>query len=152
MVTTPEEYPLWSTPQPIIVQRNRPHKYIYSLFEGKRVSRYWCLPCTLYLFSVVRCLGVVDPSNTRYILYGCCVYIRPVRMHRVSATGGYLVPCTFFLLCDALVWLLRQIHAIVQLLCIYAACLNVSRLRYWWLPCTLYLFSVMRCLGGGSSL
>lgn len=34
MVTTPEEYPLWRTPQPIIVQRNRPHKYIYSLFEG----------------------------------------------------------------------------------------------------------------------
>eukprot|EP00904_Undaria_pinnatifida_P011972 jgi/Undpi1/7905/HiC_scaffold_24.g10377.m1 len=34
MVTTPEEYPLWRTPQPIIVQRNRPHKYIYGLFEG----------------------------------------------------------------------------------------------------------------------
>lgn len=34
MVTTPEEYPLWRTPQPIIVQRNQPHKYIYSLFEG----------------------------------------------------------------------------------------------------------------------
>ncbi|CAM9434619.1 unnamed protein product [Laminaria digitata] len=40
MVTTPEEYPLWRTPQPIIVQRNRPHKYIYSLFEGGKFKKW----------------------------------------------------------------------------------------------------------------
>lgn len=34
MVTTPESYPVWRTPQPIIVPRHEPHKYIYSLFEG----------------------------------------------------------------------------------------------------------------------
>lgn len=38
MVTTPEEYPLWRTPQPIIVQRHQPHKYIYSLFEGMHLA------------------------------------------------------------------------------------------------------------------
>lgn len=35
MVTTPEEYPLWRTPHPIIVPRSHPHKYMYSLFEGE---------------------------------------------------------------------------------------------------------------------
>eukprot|EP00752_Nemacystus_decipiens_P011628 g10323.t1 len=40
MVTTPEEYPLWRTPQPIIVQRNQPHKYIYSLFEGGKFKKW----------------------------------------------------------------------------------------------------------------
>ncbi|CAM9322431.1 unnamed protein product [Pylaiella littoralis] len=40
MVTTPEEYPIWRTPQPVIVQRNQPHKYIYSLFEGGKFKKW----------------------------------------------------------------------------------------------------------------
>ncbi|DAZ96236.1 TPA: hypothetical protein N0F65_012598 [Lagenidium giganteum] len=34
LVTTPEEYPYWSTVKPLILPRGVPHQYMYALFSG----------------------------------------------------------------------------------------------------------------------
>ncbi|CAM9312632.1 unnamed protein product [Phaeothamnion confervicola] len=40
MVTTPQEYPVWRTAKPVIVPRDQPHQYQYSLFEGGRFKKW----------------------------------------------------------------------------------------------------------------
>lgn len=69
MVTTPEEYPLWRTPQPIIVQRNQPHKYIYSLFEGKRDERVCLVVGLLIVYIYTADLAVSTSPHRKRVDY-----------------------------------------------------------------------------------
>ena len=40
LVTTPEDYPVWRTFQPIVVPRGVTHTYQYALFDGGRMRRW----------------------------------------------------------------------------------------------------------------
>ena len=40
LVTTPEEYPVWRTLQPIVVPRGVVHTYQYAIFDGGKIRRW----------------------------------------------------------------------------------------------------------------
>mmetsp|Transcript_11551 Transcript_11551/g.33364 ORF Transcript_11551/g.33364 Transcript_11551/m.33364 type:complete len:1079 (-) Transcript_11551:351-3587(-) len=44
LVTTPEDYPVWSTPKPIIIPRGVSHSYNYALFSGGEIECWESIP------------------------------------------------------------------------------------------------------------
>jgi len=40
LVTTPEEYPVWRTPKPILIPRGQTHSYSYALFSGNEIVNW----------------------------------------------------------------------------------------------------------------
>lgn len=68
LVTTPEEYPWWTTVKPMILPRGVPHQYMYALFSGGVFSSWEPIDCERVLvpegreMTVLEEYGVYDPE------------------------------------------------------------------------------------------
>lgn len=68
LVTTPEDYPYWSTVKPMILPRGVPHQYMYALFSGGVFSSWEPIECERVLvpegreMTVIEDYGAYDPE------------------------------------------------------------------------------------------
>jgi trehalose 6-phosphate synthase/phosphatase len=68
LVTTPEDYPYWSTVKPMILPRGVPHQYMYALFSGGVFSSWEPIGCERVLvpdgreMTVIEDYGDYDPE------------------------------------------------------------------------------------------
>ncbi|TYZ56917.1 hypothetical protein PybrP1_001900, partial [[Pythium] brassicae (nom. inval.)] len=60
LVTTPEEYPVWTTVKPLILPRGVPHQYMFALFAGGAFSAWEPIDCERVLVPEGRELTVVE--------------------------------------------------------------------------------------------
>lgn len=75
LVTTPEEYPYWTTVKPLILPRGVPHQYMFALFAGGVFSSWEPIECERVMvpngreMTVVEEFGVYD-SNLQLVKTG----------------------------------------------------------------------------------
>ncbi|KAE9041883.1 Alpha,alpha-trehalose-phosphate synthase [UDP-forming] 5 [Phytophthora rubi] len=60
LVTTPEDYPYWTTVKPMILPRGVPHQYMYALFSGGVFSSWEQIECERVLVPEGREMVVVE--------------------------------------------------------------------------------------------
>ncbi|RLN57900.1 hypothetical protein BBJ29_005376 [Phytophthora kernoviae] len=60
LVTTPEDYPYWTTVKPMILPRGVPHQYMYALFSGGVFSSWEQIECERVLVPEGREMTVVE--------------------------------------------------------------------------------------------
>uniref|UniRef100_A0AAV1U1R5 CBM20 domain-containing protein n=1 Tax=Peronospora matthiolae TaxID=2874970 RepID=A0AAV1U1R5_9STRA len=60
LVTTPEDYPYWTTVKPMILPRGVPHQYMYALFSGGVFSSWEQIACERVLIPEGREMLVVE--------------------------------------------------------------------------------------------
>ncbi|OWY91175.1 Trehalose-phosphatase, partial [Phytophthora megakarya] len=60
LVTTPEDYPYWTTVKPMILPRGVPHQYMYALFSGGVFSSWEQIECERVLVPEGREMIVVE--------------------------------------------------------------------------------------------
>lgn len=60
LVTTPDEYPYWSTAKPLILPRGVPHQYMFALFAGGMFSSWEPIECERVIVPEGREVTVVE--------------------------------------------------------------------------------------------